>query len=141
MLINYYQISRQMRLPHILFLLLLVTLTACGRTEKEIQLEERARALQAKGQQLAELEQQLKLKEEDLRNRERKVDSTNQIFDSLGTYNHYIIGSWTVTMNCIETDCPGSAIGDTKTEQWEIGYEGSDVIAKAFANKKLVRVY
>jgi hypothetical protein len=44
-------------------------------------------------------------------------------------------------MNCIETDCPGSAIGDTKTEQWDMSYEGSDVIAKAFANNKLVRVY
>ena len=104
-------------------------------------MEEQAKALEAKEQQLVLLEQQLKLKEEDLRKRERKVDSTNQIFDSLGTYNHLIIGSWTVTMNCVETDCPGSAIGDTKTEQWDIAYEGSDVIAKAFANKKLVRVY
>src|SRR5690606_41067791 len=68
-------LSRQMKLPHILFLLFLITLAACGRTEKEIKMEEQAKALEAKEQQLVLLEQQLKLKEEDLRKRERKVRS------------------------------------------------------------------
>ena len=44
-------------------------------------------------------------------------------------------------MTCIETTCPGSAVGDTKTETWDINYENNLIIAKAMANNKLVRVY
>lgn len=45
-------------------------------------------------------------------------------------------------MNCTETSCEGSAIGDTKTEQWEISY-GADnsVTINAFSGKDLVRIY
>jgi hypothetical protein len=44
-------------------------------------------------------------------------------------------------MTCTETTCAGSAIGDTKNEQWDIAYQGNQVIAKAMAGDKLVRDY
>ena len=44
-------------------------------------------------------------------------------------------------MRCTETNCPGSAVGDVKTETWEITYQDRSLIAKAFDNKKLVRIY
>ena len=69
------------------------------------------------------------------------VDSATLLLDSFGTYNPAIIGNWTVTMRCVETTCEGSAIGDTKTEHWDISYDGNTVIAKVIANEKLVRVY
>jgi hypothetical protein len=44
-------------------------------------------------------------------------------------------------MRCTETTCSGSAVGDTKNEQWEISYENNGIVAKAFSENKLVRVY
>jgi hypothetical protein len=44
-------------------------------------------------------------------------------------------------MRCVETNCSGSAVGDTKIEQWELSYENPGIIAKAYSDNKLVRVY
>ena len=44
-------------------------------------------------------------------------------------------------MNCIATTCSGSAVGDTKSEQWEISYQEKTVVAKAMSDNVLVRVY
>jgi len=43
-------------------------------------------------------------------------------------------------MRCTETNCSGSAVGDTKNEQWEIGYQNGGIVAQAFSGNKLVRV-
>ena len=63
-----------------------------------------------------------------------RVDTTN-------LYNPAIIGIWSVKMVCTETTCAGSAVGDTKTEQWNISYESNTIIAKAMSDDKLVRTY
>ena len=44
-------------------------------------------------------------------------------------------------MVCTETTCPGSAVGDSKTETWDIQYINNKVIAKAQSGEQLVRVY
>ena len=44
-------------------------------------------------------------------------------------------------MKCTETTCTGSAVGDTKTEQWQIGFENNKVIVTATSNNKLLRLY
>jgi hypothetical protein len=44
-------------------------------------------------------------------------------------------------MTCTEATCAGSAVGDTKTEQWNISYEANTIIAKAMSDDKLVRTY
>jgi hypothetical protein len=44
-------------------------------------------------------------------------------------------------MTCTETTCPGSAIGDTKTETWDISYQNNVLLAKANVGDKLTRVY
>jgi hypothetical protein len=50
-------------------------------------------------------------------------------------------GTWATRMSCIETDCSGSALGDSKNEQWEISYEQDAVLVRASVNNKVVRVY
>lgn len=114
---------------------------ACGKSGNERNLEKREQTVEAKEQQLLILEEQLKLKEQELIKREQQIDSLKTESDSIGTYNPKVIGNWTVTMQCTETSCEGSAIGDTKTEQWNISYQDKTVIAKAYANKKLIRTY
>lgn len=128
------------RLLYIAFLLIL-TAAGCGKSGNEKSLERRERDVGIKERQLLKLEQQLKLKEQQLIKREQQIDSLKAGSDSIGTYNQKLIGNWTVTMQCIETTCEGSAIGDTKTEQWKISYQDNKVIAKSFVNNKSIRTY
>lgn len=44
-------------------------------------------------------------------------------------------------MTCTETTCPGSAVGDTKFETWELTNQNNQITAQAFADGQLVRVY
>jgi len=44
-------------------------------------------------------------------------------------------------MVCSVATCSGSAVGDTKTEQWTFSVSGSSVIAQAFTKNVLSRVY
>jgi len=52
-----------------------------------------------------------------------------------------ISGLWVVSMKCIETDCEGSAIGDIKTERWDISINNGTLTAEAKVNETLSRLY
>ena len=108
----------------------------------------REEALQKKETELAQKEKQLTLKEKSLQIREEELMQLKQQLDSVKTkkdttlvYNQQLIGQWNVKMTCTETTCPGSAVGDTKTETWNISYENNLIVARAMVNDKLVRVY
>jgi hypothetical protein len=128
------------RLRYIAFALILLS-ASCGKSGNEKNLENRERKVKSKEQQLLMLQQQLNLKEQELIKREQQIDSLKAGSDSIGTYNQKLIGNWTVTMQCIETTCEGSAIGDTKTEQWNISYQNNKVIAKSSVNNRSIRTY
>lgn len=113
----------------------------CGKSDSEKKLEQRTSEVQRKEQQLQSLEKQLRIKEQQLTLQQQRIDSLTIQNDTLGIYNPQLIGEWRVTMQCIETTCEGSAIGDTKTEQWKIAYNENKVVVNATANKKLIRVY
>ena len=111
-------------------------------------LKAREEALQKKEAEYAQREQQLSLREKSLQIREEELQQLKQKLDSVKTktdtalvYNQQLIGEWNVKMTCTETTCPGSAVGDTKTETWNINYENNLIVAKAIASDKLVRVY
>jgi hypothetical protein len=111
-------------------------------------LKTREEALKKKEAELAQKEQQLLLKEKSLALQEQQLLQLKQQIDSVKTksdtalvYNQQLIGVWNVKMTCTETTCPGSAVGDTKSETWDIGYENNNIIAKAIANNKLARIY
>ncbi len=95
-------------------------------------------ALARKEQELIKKEEALQLREEALAQKVQKLDSTQQ--DST-FYNSAITGLWNVRMVCIETNCPGSAIGDTKSEIWDISYQNTQVVAKAMTDNTVVRTY
>ncbi|MEJ6981266.1 hypothetical protein WG906_12435 [Pedobacter sp. P351] len=124
-----------------LFLLALVLFSGCGKSNSQKKLELREKELQLKEKKLLNLDQQLKLKEQDLSKREQRLDSLKNNDDTLGVYNPKLVGSWLITMQCIETTCEGYAVGDTKTEQWNIAYQNNRVIIKAISNKKIIRTY
>ncbi len=122
----------------------LVFFSSCGVRQREIELEKKMQEVNQKEQQLLLKEKTLELREQELVKRESAVDTTTvdslQI-DSAFFYNEAIVGSWTVRMTCTETTCSGSAVGDTKTEHWEIGYQDNAIVARARAGNQLVRVY
>ena len=117
-------------------------LQSCGLKEREQEIRQKEQEIVRRQTELLVKEQQLTLKEKELKDKESFLDSTRMYIDTVKIYTPAITGKWSVKMRCTETTCEGSAIGDTKTEQWEIEY-GSDnnVTAKAFEGSRLTRIY
>jgi hypothetical protein len=126
-------------------LLAFLLLTGCNLQERETLVQKREAELAQKEQALMIKEQNLQLKEEELLKREQqlqtapKPDSVAQV--PTDAFNPALIGKWNARMTCTETTCTGSAVGDTKTETWEISYQNQRVIAKAMTGENLARIY
>ena len=126
--------------------------TGCGLQEREKELEKKISEVNHKEQELLLKEKSLQLKVEELAHRKRLLDSSSKksvadsvakksVADSVAVLHPELAGTWNVTMRCIETPCAGSAVGDTKNEQWVISYKDNTVIANAISDNKIVRVY
>jgi hypothetical protein len=125
----------------VLYLIIFISLVSgCGLRQKEEELKKKETALNQKEQELLLKEKTLEIKEQELLVREKKIDSTTQT-DTTMLNNPAIIGIWNVKMTCTQTTCSGSAVGDIRTEQWNISYESNSVIVKAMADEKLIRTY
>ena len=120
-------------------LALLPLLWGCDLDEREKAVERKALELQQKEEELQARELALTQKEEALARLTQPLDSTHK--DSSLIYDPRLIGLWSVRMTCTQTTCPGSAVGDTKTEQWELSYQGHHILAKALVSDTLTRVY
>lgn len=128
----------------IAFILLFISLSfsGCSIREREKLIEKRTQELNEKEQQLLLKEKELQLKETELANLQKLQDSIG--IDSLRdtiVVNPAFLGNWQVKMVCVETNCPGSAIGDTKVENWQIESHENGMVAKANSGPSLVRVY
>ena len=112
----------------------------CNLREKEENLQKREATLNEKEQQILLREQALQAKELEINKKLQMADSV-AISDSVLRFSQKLIGNWLVQMTCSETTCAGSAVGDTKTETWEMLNEGQKMVAKAKVNNELVRIY
>jgi hypothetical protein len=121
----------------------LMIATGCGLQEREKELQKKISEVNQKEQELLLKEKSLQLKEEELAHREKLLDSSSKksVADSVAVLHPELAGTWNVTMRCTETTCAGSAVGDTKNEQWVISYQDNTVIANAISDNKIVRVY
>lgn len=127
-------------------------LLACKSREREKQLEAKEMELNTKEQQLILKEKTLQFREQELNERLRVADSIRStdslvaVTDSIAgrdtaAVNNALVGDWKVKMTCIETTCPGSAVGDTRVEQWNLSYAGNHLVAKATDHGNLIRTY
>jgi len=124
------------------FFLFLIFLTGCDYKKREQALKQKESELNKREEELVLREKALQLQEEEFKKKKSGFDSlTSKVLKDTGTYNADLVGNWDVKMNCIETNCPGSAIGDTKTEQWQILYDQNKVVANAIVNQRIVRTY
>lgn len=126
-------------------LVLIFICAGCGLQEREASVQKREAELARKEQALVVREKTLQLREEEIMNREQqlqKAEKTDSIAQNpADIFNPALTGKWSARMICTETTCPGSAVGDTKTETWEISYQNQRVIAKAMTGENLIRVY
>ncbi len=132
-----------MKLFYLLLIFFAFFNNGCGLRQRELELEKKENDINQKEQKLLLLERQLQLKEEALLQREKEIDTTliqQPVADS-AQVNLSMVGKWTVTMRCTETTCEGSAVGDTKIEQWDIEYQNYTVIVKAYTDSKITRIY
>ena len=131
-----------MRSTIIFLLLVSFSFSGCDIRKREQQLEKRETELNQKEQELLLKEKTLQLKEEELLKKEHGLDSSSDSMkiDSV-YYDPELVGVWSVTMNCIETNCPGSAVGDVRIENWSLTYQNNNIIARVIDNNQLVRVY
>jgi hypothetical protein len=131
-----------MRSTIIFLLLFSFSISGCDIRKREQQLEKRETELNQKEQELLLKEKTLQLKEEELLKKEHGRDSSSDSMkiDSV-YYDPELVGVWSVTMNCIETNCPGSAVGDVRIENWSLTYQNNNIIARVIDNNQLVRVY
>lgn len=123
-----------------LLLLLLFSTQGCDLRKREEALTKKEAELNQKEQELVLREKTVQLKEEEFQKQQQVIDSA-RLIDTSAVYNAALTGMWDVKMTCTETSCPGSAVGDTRNETWEITYQEKSVVAKALANNDLVRVY
>jgi hypothetical protein len=120
----------------------IVFISGCGLRQRELELNKKMQELNAKEQELELKEQSLSIKEEQLNKKQKSLDSTkNAVNDSLYLQHQKLPGTWMVEMQCTETNCPGSAVGDIKNEQWDFKFQNNMVIASAISNNRLVRIY
>lgn len=122
------------------FLCLLLCLAGCDTAKQERALRQREAALAQREQQLQVREQELSLREAAFTAKIQAADSTATA-DTLHTAPEALTGTWNVQMTCTEATCAGSAVGDVKTEQWELTNEANTIVARATAKGQLVRVY
>ncbi len=119
-------------------LLLILFLTGCGIREREKLVQNKEKELAQKEQELIKREEAVRLKEVTLVKKQQQIDSTQT--DSAAIDSN-ITGLWNVRMVCVETTCTGSAIGDTKSETWDISYQNNQVVAKAMTDNTVTRTY
>lgn len=124
-----------------LFLLLVLLFSpGCELQKREQNLQEKKELLDQREKELLLKESALHAKEEELLKREKLLDSTLRT-DSLMVIDSTLIGNWSVRMVCTSTTCTGSAVGDTRNEEWNISFENNSIIARAMADNKLIRIY
>jgi hypothetical protein len=125
-----------------ILLISLFILSGCDLRKREIEMDKKASALRQKEQELNLREQSLQIREARLNEKQKFLDSTSRVMnDSITRKYQYIPGTWLVEMECTETNCPGSAVGDVSNEQWEFTFQDNHVIVSATRNNNLVRVY
>ncbi|MBS1739683.1 MAG: hypothetical protein JST88_03975 [Bacteroidetes bacterium] len=120
---------------------ILVSLYGCQFDDHTNTLKIKEAELNKREQQIILRERDVLAREEKLKTWEREVDSTQLINHAINMDTELLVGVWSVKMLCIETSCLGSAIGDVKSERWTISYQNGEVLAEAYAQKKLIRVY
>ena len=119
-----------------------VMITGCDYQRRNEALDKKMNELNQREAVLSLKEQQMEIKEQQINEKEKILDSTAHVInDSLLRSHKKTEGAWRVDMICTQTNCPGSAVGDVKTERWNITVEGRNVLVNVKNNRALSKSY
>ena len=119
---------------------LVVIFSGCNFQQREAELQKRSDELTQKEQQLILREKALQLKEDSIKLLLARGDSTS-FADSIAILPAKLTGEWSAKMVCTQTSCPGSAIGDVQTDNWQFSTQDSSLIIKSVSRGQINRVY
>lgn len=131
-----------MKLTVPIFVVMLL-FTGCDFQQREQEIRLKSEQLNERERIIIQKEQALDIREQQLTGREQRLDSTFRriSYDSLMANHADLLGVWTTKMQCTETSCRGSAVGDTKNELWEFKFQDQFVVVTATANNQIERIY
>ncbi|SDQ97123.1 hypothetical protein SAMN05421664_2916 [Chryseobacterium soldanellicola] len=106
----------------------------------------------AKEQQIAKRELQLLDKEKSFAEKESDYQSLLRMRDSILSrktdsvklikeWPPEVLGTWTGTVICTESNCTDYVIGDQRVDNWEFDNDSTPLVCKIINNNKLVRLY
>lgn len=128
------------RKNRILLYLAALLATGCGPSDRELQLEKREK-------EIVHREQQLQLKEGEVRALLTFKDSILKVMDSVDQQRYRswpdsLAGKWSSKIVCVESNCSEYVIGDLRSDNWEFLLDSNRLITKIYdKNEKEVRTY
>jgi uncharacterized protein (DUF3084 family) len=134
----------------LIYLACLSFFCACNYNDRKLQLDERENEIREKEKKLVNFQRDLYLKEDELNKRERKLDSVENLrkeedsissaqIDTLATQS--LSGAWSVEMECTQSTCANSAVGDTQRETWNLAINKNRVLVEAVSSNNVARFY
>ena len=117
-----------------------VVISGCNFKERETEIQRKTEELTAKEQQLLLREKSLQLKEDSL-NKILSIHDSISFANSIETLPPALRGEWTARMVCTASECQGSVIGDTQTDNWQINEQEGAVIIKSLSRGQINRIY
>lgn len=129
----------------------LVSLCSCTDERRRSELDMREAEIKKKQSELLALQRNVFLKEQELIRREKALDSTVRAMhlysgtDSIANDTtqsiSYLGGLWSVTLVCTQSTCENFAVGDTKSEVWNVTTQQNKVFAQVVSARQLTRAY
>ena len=125
------------------FFLSIFSFYGCGFEERKQALDAREANLQAREQNLLMKQKMLTQLEDSIKLNIAKQDSATLALKNLGLpLPDSLQGVWNINMVCTQTNCSGSAVGDSRKETWTFtGGDSTGVYVKAMNGDKLIRIY
>ncbi|PXY46222.1 hypothetical protein [Flavobacterium hydrophilum] len=124
-----------------LLLLFFAFLFISCENKKELELQNREKALTLREEQLADKEadyQSLLIFRDSVT---ALKDSVNNPAESLKEWPKTIQGIWNSKMLCRDSNCNQYVIGDQRNETWQFSSDSTGIYTNVLNNKKLVRVF
>jgi hypothetical protein len=117
-----------------------IALASCREAGRDQALNARDSALQQREAYLQHWQDSLDIRARELSARERALDSL-KAGRAFGIVDSTLVGDWKAAMTCTEAGCSGSAVGDTRTESWNLTYHSDTVVIVSKQKNALARVY
>ena len=115
--------------------------SSCDFKARQQELEKRRIELDNREQGLILREKAVQFKEDSLQLLLTRKDSSIIIVDSISLLPPALHGEWITRSVCTETNCSGSAVGDTRTDTWLLGSRDSSIYINSVNSNQITRVY